>query len=136
MLSPKQLRTLLAAIIRVTISDYIAPGMDGGQVSSIATKLRETLSENRLTQIKPFAFDCADAMKDKDLESKIMNIGNRVGFISAGSLSEAVQALRAATGHSSGPLATLPGAGQLMSFVFSKDHLELRHKLGISRVVQ
>ncbi len=33
-------------------------------------------------------------------------------------------------------LADLPGAGQLMSFVFSKDYLELKQKLGIAGVVQ
>jgi len=131
MLPPAQLVQTAAALTKLSIPSLTVPDLDPGELDATAARIREAVPEKLLGQITPFAFDCQNALAVPDLAIAINSVGQRAGFMGAGSLTGAFQGLRVAAGQPTGPLATLPGAGRLMSFVFSKDHLELRRQMGL-----
>lgn len=128
---PDPLRTLLAAAIRYSIPNFVPKGIKESDVAAAESKLREAVPSKIHEQIRPFAFDCSNALNEPNMAANILSVGVRSGFMGAGSLTGAINGLRGITGVMSGSLKELPGAGQLMSFVFSKDHIELRRRLGI-----
>ena len=127
----------LAVIIAFFIfSKFFSKRIENNVLSNIRDSFsaasREALSQNTLHMIHPFSFDCTDALGLSELPSHILSVGERVGFMASGSLSDAIAALRAISARNDGPLSEVPGSGRLMTFVFSRDHIELRQRLGLS----
>jgi tetratricopeptide (TPR) repeat protein len=132
LLDEERLRRLVAALVRMCVPSAALPeDVDDKAVEGEIAALREVVTERALAQIQPLAFDCNAALEHADVKQSILSIAHRVGFISAGSLTAAVTGLRAISEQPDGPLAQLPGAGRLLAFVFSKDHLEVRQRMGL-----
>jgi tetratricopeptide (TPR) repeat protein len=126
-----RLRIIYAGIVRLSIPDYAPKGINAREVEKESSRIREVLNPRIFERIHPFAFDCTDAVNMEDTGQQILGVGYRAGLMGAGSLSGAVKGLRVALGKPEGSLGELPGAGQMMAFVFSRDHIELRRRLGI-----
>ncbi|MCP4679553.1 MAG: tetratricopeptide repeat protein [Deltaproteobacteria bacterium] len=130
-LRSKDLRRLFGAVVSLSTSGYVPKGLDKREVESTAARIRTTLPSKTLDQIRPFAFDCQAAIDRATLRAEILDVGYRTGFIGAGSIRGAFVGLRTLFGLPRSSLSELPGAGRLMSFVFSRDHIELRTRMGI-----
>jgi hypothetical protein len=126
-----RLRTLLAGVVRLFVSDFCPPGITPSAVEQAAALLGQSLPGRSRDAVQQFAFDCAEALGEEDLDEQIVNVGHRAGFVASGALTAAIDALCATTGVARQPLSGIPGAALLISFVFSKDHLELRRRLGL-----
>jgi tetratricopeptide (TPR) repeat protein len=129
--SPDRFRRLLAGVIRLSIKDHVPQGMAFSEVEPYYKKVQNLISGRTIDQIRPFAFDCIDPLGRDSLVAELLGIGVRSGFLGAGSLSGAVKAMRMIVGRPEAPLSRLPGAGSLLAYVFSKDHIELRVRMGI-----
>jgi hypothetical protein len=126
-----RLHALVAGLVRLAVPSFALKGVDPRAVETMAAQLKESLPSRALEHIQPFAFDCASALERTDLVEHMLAIGDRAGFMAAGSLSGAIAGLRACRVVPGADLGELPGAGRLMAFVFSKDHLELRRRLAL-----
>ncbi len=126
-----RLRSLVGAAVRLSIRDFSPTGIKAAAIEADVAKLREALPGRIVDQIRPFAFDCTDALGRATLGAELRDIGNRAGFVGAGSLTGAVTALRQINRTLTGPISKLPGVGAMMAFVFSRDHIELRTRMGI-----
>ncbi|MDD5308790.1 MAG: hypothetical protein PHU25_15860, partial [Deltaproteobacteria bacterium] len=125
------LHALIAGLVRLSIPSFVMRGADPRAVDAMAAQLKEAIPARVLEHIQPFGFDCASALERSDLVEQMAAVGHRAGFMAAGSMTGALAGLRACAASPDAGLATLPGAGRLMAFVFSKDHLELRRRLGL-----
>ncbi|MCP4602914.1 MAG: hypothetical protein GY847_20760 [Proteobacteria bacterium] len=128
---PDRLRCLLSSVVRLSVRDFLPKGISENDVVSATERVREVLSDKKIQQIRPFAFDCTDALDNSTLGSSIVDIGYRAGFIGSGSLSSSIAALGAIVGRRTDRLSDMPGWGQLIAFVFSRDHMEIRTRLEI-----
>jgi len=131
LLDEARLSMIIAAVVRLSVSGYALPGMNPAVLEKAAAALRPAIPAKVIAQIQPFAFDCSSALERADLKQNVLAIGNRAGFLGAGSLSGAVRAMTTVGAGRHAGMADLPGIGPLMSFVFSKDHLELRKRMGL-----
>jgi len=132
LLPEERLRAMLAALVKLSIpSAATPPDIRAEDIEREAAALREAVPESAIAQIQPLAFDCNAALEHPNVGQSILTIAHRAGFVSAGSLTSAIAGLRAIGGQPAGPLAQLPGAGRLLAFVFSKDHLEVRQRMGL-----
>jgi tetratricopeptide (TPR) repeat protein len=133
LLPEERLRTLLGAALGLVVRDLVPRGVEPSTLKRETARVAEAMPPKVIDQIRPFAFDCTDALDQKDLVADMAEIGARTGLIGAGSLTAAVRGFRAinADAPRKGPLSELPGAGRLMHFVFSRDHIELRVRMGI-----
>lgn len=132
LLPEDRLRRLIAALVRLCVpSAAPMPGIRTEDLEREVAALREIVPERAIAQIQPLAFDCNAALEHADVKQSLLSIAHRAGFISAGSLTSAIEGLRAISGQPAGSLSELPGAGPLMAFVFSKDHLEVRQRMGL-----
>jgi hypothetical protein len=132
MLSENQLRTVLTGMARLAFPDHAPAQLKRLDALADPARLRGLFSPEVLRYIQPFAGDCIDAMDNPQFVQQMLDIGNRAGFIFCGSLGAAVTGLRLAVSRPDGRLAEAPGLGRLMSFVFSRNHMELRRRMGIS----
>lgn len=128
---PRPLRLLMSAVVRLSVPGYEPDGMSLQDLLAETKRLSRNLSSNTIANLRPFAFDCMEALKASNFSEQLMSIGYRVGFIGAGSLPGALRALRVLSGTPTGPLSNVRGAGELMSYVFSRAHIELRMRLGL-----
>ncbi|MBW2276508.1 MAG: hypothetical protein JRF63_03385 [Deltaproteobacteria bacterium] len=132
LLPEERLRSLIAALVRMSIpSATTPPDISAADIEREIASLKEVVPERAIDQIQPLAFDCNAALEHPNVRQSILTIAHRAGFVSAGSLTSAIAGLRAIGGQPAGPLAQLPGAGRLLAFVFSKDHLEVRQHMGL-----
>ncbi len=131
-LGDDELRAILTGISRLAVEDFEPKHPSPDEFLTKPEKMRQLLSPETIQRIHPFTVDCMNALEQQDLIDQLLEIGYRAGFIYSGSLSTSVNALRTGAGKPAGRLAGIPGAGRLMSFVFSRDHVELRRQLGIS----
>jgi tetratricopeptide (TPR) repeat protein len=125
------LHALVAGLVRLSIPSFTPKGGDPRAADAMAAQLKEALPARVAEHIQPFGFDCASALERSDLVEQMAAIGNRAGFMAAGSMTGALAGLRACTADPDAELAGLRGAAKLMAFVFSKDHLELRRRLAL-----
>ena len=130
-LTEQQLQQTIGGLVKLFIPDFQLAGMEPSALVSVSKNLDSLLSAKVKAIVQPFAFDCAKVVELGDIRENIITMGHRAGFLSAGSLTGAVKALRAIAGNPSATLAQLPVVGLMMAFIFSKDHLELRKRMGI-----
>jgi hypothetical protein len=132
LLPEDRLRRLIAALVRLCVPSTVPPpDIRSEDLEREVEALREIVPERAIAQIQPLAFDCSAALEHSGVKHSLLTIAHRAGFISAGSLTSAVEGLRAVSGQGAVDLSALPGAGTLMTFVFSKDHLEVRQRMGL-----
>jgi len=132
LLPEDRLRRIVAALVRLCVPSAGTPSdIRAEDLEREIAALREVVPERALAQIQPLAFDCSAALEHADVKQSLLTVAHRVAFISAGSLTSAIAGLRLLGERPTGTLAELPGAGRLLGFVFSKDHLEVRHRMGL-----
>ncbi|MFO8074110.1 MAG: hypothetical protein R6V85_19800 [Polyangia bacterium] len=131
MLPEPRLRRLVAALVRISVPSYSSPEIEESALEAEAATLRESVSGKLLARLQPFAFECSSALEHPDLREGVLSVGRRAGFLAAGSLEGAIAGLRVEQGATSADLSRLDGAGELMEFVFSKTHQELRRRMGL-----
>ena len=130
-LTEQQLQETIGGLVKLFVPDFKPAELDPSLLVSVSKNLDSVLSAKIKAIVQPFAFDCAKVVELGDVRENIITMGHRAGFLSAGSLTGSVEALRAIAGNPSAPLDQLPVVGRMMSFIFSKDHLELRKGMGI-----
>ncbi|HUT77441.1 MAG TPA: hypothetical protein VM285_07130, partial [Polyangia bacterium] len=126
-----RLRRLIAGLVRLAVPGSATAGIEPGELEEEVAFLRRALSDKIITRVAPFAFECGSALERPAMRRNLITIAHRVGFVTTGSLTGALGALAVEHGRPPIPLALLPGSGSLISFVFSKDHLELRRRIGL-----
>ncbi len=126
-----RLRLLVAGLVRLAVPGYEAPGLDQGELDEEVAFLRRSIPEKVIARVAPFAFECGSALKSPTVRQNLLTIAHRIGLVTTGSLSGALRSMAAEHGRPVTPLALVPGIGSVVSFTFSKDHLELRHRTGI-----
>jgi len=131
MLTNEQLRLLIACCCKLSIPSFELGGIDPRVLNQEVERLKPAFSGKLIERIQPLAFDCGAALDHPQLRESSMTVGHRTGFVAAGTLSATVGALRVISGQPAMPLGKVPGVGRLMSFVFSKVHVELRQRMGI-----
>jgi tetratricopeptide (TPR) repeat protein len=132
LLPEDRLRRTVAGLVRLCVpSAAPPPGIKPEELEQEIAALKQVVPEKVLAQIQPLAFDSNAALEHPNLRDNVLTIGHRAGFIAAGSLTAAFAGLRSFTGATTTGLAGLPGADRLVAFVFSKDHLELRQRMGL-----
>ncbi|MDJ0763917.1 MAG: hypothetical protein QNJ97_13130 [Myxococcota bacterium] len=127
----EQLIRLLSGVVRVFVPGFVPSGMSDAEIEQATRRLSKAGLDRVTDQIRPFAFDCTDVLNRGSLVEQCLAVGYRAGFLSAGSLLGGLAGLSNLTSTLSGSLSDLPGAGALLAFVFSKDHLELRLRIGL-----
>ncbi len=130
-LTEQQLQQTIGGLVKLFVPDFKPAGLDPSVLVSVSKNLDSVLSAKIKAIVQPFAFDCAKVVELGDVRENIITMSHRAGFLSAGSLTGSVEALRAIAGNPSAPIDQLPVVGRMMSFIFSKDHLELRKRMGI-----
>ncbi|MCK9461188.1 MAG: hypothetical protein M0R80_16295, partial [Proteobacteria bacterium] len=131
MLTNEQLRLLVACCVKLSIPSFELPGVDPRALNTEVERLRPAITAKLVERIQPLSFDCAPALEHAQLRESVMAVGDRAGFMSAGTFSAAITALRVLSGRQTAPFEQVPGLGRLMQFVFSKIHVELRQRMGI-----
>jgi tetratricopeptide (TPR) repeat protein len=127
-----RLRRVVAGLVKLCVpSATPPPDIAPEDLEREISELKQVVPANALGQIQPLAFDCNTALEHSDLKQNLLTVGHRTGFLAAGSLTAAIEGLRVISGQKSAGLGQLSGVGRLVSFVFSKDHLELRQRLGL-----
>jgi tetratricopeptide (TPR) repeat protein len=127
----EQLRLLAACCVKLSVPSFDIGGIDPKVLALEIERLRPAVSGKLVERIQPLAFDCGAALEHPHLRDSVATVGHRTGFVATGTLSAAVTALRIVSGRTAVPFGQVPGVGRLMSFVFSKDHIELRQRMGI-----
>ena len=130
-LTEQQLQQTVGGLVKLFIPDFELAGLDSSVLVSVSQNLDKLLPAKVKATVQPFAFDCAKVVELGDVRENIITMSHRAGFLSVGSLTGTVEALRAIAGNPSATLDQLPIVGRTMAFIFSKDHLELRKRLGI-----
>lgn len=131
LLDDARLTRVIASLVKVSVPAFNMDGLDPRALEAEAASLRQGIPSKLLAHIQPFAFDCSTALENTKLKEIMLSAGLRAGFLGAGSMSGAIRGLAISHGASNAPVAQLPGIGRLLTFVFGKDHLELRRKMGI-----
>jgi hypothetical protein len=131
LMSDEQLRLLAACCIKMSVPSLEIGGVDPRALGQEIERLRPVISGKLIDRIQPLAFDCGEALAHQRLRDSVAAVGHRAGFVAAGTLSAGINALRAIAGRNGAPLDQVPGLARLMSFVFSKLHIELRQRMGI-----
>ena len=131
LLDEQKLVRVIAAIVKVSVPGFEVQGLDPKAVEAESASLRQGMSSKLLAHIQPFSFDCGEALRTPRLKEMMLSIGLRAGFLGAGSFSGAIAGMTRSHGLERVPMDRLPGVGNLLSFVFGKDHLELRKRMGL-----
>lgn len=128
---PERLRLLLAGAVRMLSDGYFLRDMDEAETIRAMKEISPFISDEVRRRIQPFALDSSAALASPSLCRDIFAAGYRSGFVAAGSLIGAADGLRAFHADDETALSRLPGIGSIMAFAFSRDHAELRKRLGI-----
>ena len=112
------------------IMAYLIKPVNEKELLATSKKIQKAVPKEELQLLTPSVHGLIEALEHDDLIDQLKHVGYRTGFLAAGSLTDAIEGLRALHGIKKGPLEALPGAGLLMAFVFSRDHIELRKRFG------
>ncbi len=126
----ERLRRLLHGVVRLLDEEFTVEGVADQKIAAAAAAVGAVVPASTLKALKPSLETLKAALSRKDLGEQLAHVGHRAGLLASGSIVGAVAGLRALANAPEGPLSTVPGADLLLSFAFSRDHLELSALLG------
>ena len=120
----QDVRSAVAGALLLMLDRKFTRKTDGAKaIEAYAEKIEKALDKAHLAPLLPYKTDIATALNRDNFEMLIKTGAHRMGFFAAGTVKNALIGLAAVEGYKADVLLDTPGAGLLLSFVFSRDHL-------------
>lgn len=125
---PKELKVLLMGLARFLDANFESEELGPEGLNEAEEEIKKVVPAEELARLAPSAHGLSTALADEDIMLKLMHVGYRSGFLAAGSVGEAAEGIRLIQSIRSGPFSSIPGAGMMLGFAVSRDHIELRQR--------
>ncbi len=125
---PRELRDLLLGLARFLNSDFECEALGQEGLEEAEGEIKKMVPATELARLAPSAHGLAAALAHENIMAQLKHVGHRSGLLAAGSAADALEGIRLIESIPLGPLASIPGAGLMMGFAVSRDHIELRQR--------